>query len=139
MVMVLGLVAGLSACSGSSDGNAAPTWTASSYDTGLTIEDGTDAVQNIKNLTAVSSDADGDTITYSIVSISVPHVADQVAWDNSVDITPAGVLIVQNLMTNDPNFDAAAGSNPIVSVTVKATATGGSNNTVVKFTFVNVQ
>ena len=52
------------------DANHAPVWTASSYNTGLTIEDTTDNAQTIKDLTAVSSDADGDAITY----LSLIHI-----------------------------------------------------------------
>jgi hypothetical protein len=110
--------------------NSAPTWTASSYDTGLTITDASDAEQIIKDLTAVSSDADGDPITYSIVSISVPN--QQISWNNSV-VIESGVLKVKNLMTND------AETNGNVVVTVRATATGGSSDTTVSFTFNNVQ
>lgn len=110
--------------------NQAPKWTANSYDTGLTIEDGTDAVQNIINLKSVSSDADGDTITYSIVSVSVP--GQQAEWSSSISIS-SGVLIVKNLKTNDPN------DNGQVTIVVKATATGGSANTSIKFNFNDVQ
>ena len=112
--------------------NHAPTWTASSYATGLTITDASDAEQIIKDLTAVSSDADGGAITYSVVSISVPNSVEQTSWNNSVVIN-SGVLQVQNLMTNDPDV------NGVVTVTVKATSTGGSSDTTVSFTFNDVQ
>jgi hypothetical protein len=111
------------------DPNTRPTWTASSYNTGLTIEDVTDAVQNIMDLKAVSSDADGDAITYSIVSISAP--SEQAEWNNSISIS-SGVLIVKNLKTNDP---ATSGQ---VIVVVKASAKGGSANTSIKFNFNDV-
>ena len=110
--------------------NAAPTWTASSYATGLTITDGSDTTQTIKDLTAVSSDADGDTMTYSIVSISVP--GEQSIWNNSI-VIESGILKVKNLMTNDP---ATSGT---VTVTVRVTATGGSSDSTVSFTFNDVQ
>ena len=110
--------------------NLAPTWTQSSYNTGLTITDRTDAAQTIQDLTTISSDPEGDPITYSIVSVSVP--SDQAAWDNSVVIN-SGVLQVQNLMTNDPNTSGT------VTVTVKATSSGGSATTTISFTFNDVQ
>ncbi len=112
--------------------NVAPTWTSSSYATGLNITDAADTAQTIKDLTAVSSDADGDTISYSVVSVSVPSSFDQTAWTNSVYIEN-GILKVHNLMTNNPNWSGT------VTVTIIATATGGSNNTTVSFTFTDVQ
>ncbi|RLA84247.1 MAG: hypothetical protein DRG78_01940 [Epsilonproteobacteria bacterium] len=112
--------------------NSAPTWTASSYDTGLTITDANNNVQIIKDLTAISSDNDGDSITYSIVSISVSNSLEQTIWNNSVYIDN-GVLKVHNLQTNNPDF------NGNIIVTVKAIATGGSNTTTVSFSFNDVQ
>ena len=64
--------------------NVAPTWTASSYVTGLTIDDADDGDRVILDLTGVSSDVEGDVISYSVVSISVPAPADQTKWDNSI-------------------------------------------------------
>jgi hypothetical protein len=52
--------------------NLAPVWTASSYNTGLTIQDNDDNPIVLKDLASVSSDSEGDEITYSIVSISYP-------------------------------------------------------------------
>ena len=112
------------------DANNAPVWTASSYDTGLEIIDDNDNPKTIKDLTAVSSDADA--ITYSIVSVSVPDSADQSAWNNATYIEN-GVLKVKNLVTLDPNYDGT------VTVTISASATGGSNNTTVSFVFRNTQ
>ena len=112
--------------------NNAPTWTASSYNTGLTVRDNTNDAITIKDLISISSDNDGDAITYTIVSISVPHSNDQTAWNNSVYIDN-GVLKVHNLTINDPDMDGT------VTVTIKATAIGGSNNTNVSFTFGNTQ
>jgi hypothetical protein len=109
--------------------NQAPTWTQASYDTGLTIEDTTDASQTIMDLTTASSDADGDTISYSIENISAPD--DQTIWNNSLYVDN-GVLKVQNLLTNDPNFEGT------VTVTVKASDNSLSNDTNVSFTFSNV-
>jgi hypothetical protein len=109
--------------------NLAPTWTATSYNTGLTINDSSDAEQTIQDLTAISSDVDGDTITYSIVSIDVP--AEQIEWNNSIYLDN-GILKVQNLQTNDPDTSGT------VTVRVKATAIGGANDTNVSFTFNNV-
>jgi len=110
--------------------NTPPKWTASSYDTGKTIEDSTDSTQTIMDLKPVSSDADGDAITYSIVSVNVP--GQQTEWNNSISIS-SGILVVQNLKTNDPE------TNGNVSVVVKASAKGGSANTTISFTFRNVQ
>ena len=112
--------------------NQAPEWTQASYDTGLTIDDSTDDTRNIMDLKFVTSDAENDPITYSIVSISVP--GQQIEWDNSV-VIESGVLKVKNLMINDPD------TNGNVIVTVKAEATGGSNNADITFTFTfnNVQ
>jgi len=112
--------------------NAAPTWTANSYNTGLTITDANDDVKIIKDLTAISSDAEGDAITYSIVSISVPDTDDQARWNNSVYIDN-GTLKIHNLTTNNPTHDGT------VTIIVKATATGGSNNATIDFTFTDVQ
>lgn len=109
--------------------NNPPAWTASSYDTGLTIEDTTDADQTIMDLKPVSSDPEGDPITYSIVSVAAPD--EQAEWELSIAIQ-SGVLIVKNLMTNDPD------TSGLVTVVVKATATGGSVKTSVKFNFNNV-
>jgi hypothetical protein len=112
--------------------NKPPKWTASSYNTGLTIEDGTDAVQNIKNLKSVSSDPEGDTITYSIVSVSSPDSAENSVWSASLSIS-SGSLVVKNLKSNDPD------SIGVVNVTIRATAKGGSANTTIKFNFNDVQ
>ncbi len=109
--------------------NTAPTWTASSYDTGITVDDANDDPKTIKDLTAVSSDAEGDSISYSIVSISVP--GQPVEWQNSIYIEN-GVLKVHNLLTNDPE---TVGD---VIVTVRATADGGSNDATVQFHFNDV-
>ena len=111
--------------------NNAPVWTASSYATGLTVDDTSDNAITIKDLTAVSSDADGDTITYSIVSISQPEPLDQTIWNNSV-VIQSGVLKVQNLLTQDPNTSGT------VTVTVRASDGSSSNDTTVSFTFNNV-
>ena len=111
--------------------NLAPTWTASSYDTGLTIRDDNDDPKTIKDLTAVSSDADGDAIAYSIVSISTPSVNDDTIWNNSVYIEN-GVLKVHNLITNDPTFDGT------ISVVVKVSDGTSSSNTTVNFDFLNL-
>ena len=111
-------------------GNYTPIWTASSYATGITVRDNTNSAITTKDLTAISSDAENDTITYSIVSINVPHSNDQTAWNNSVYIE-SGVLKVHNLTTNDPDIDGT------VTVTIKATATGGSNNTTISFEYLN--
>lgn len=112
--------------------NAAPTWTAASYTTGITVDDTTDAAQTILDLTTVSSDADGDTITYSIVSVTVPFAGEQTIWNNSINIDGSGVLVVTNLTTNNPGF------NGDITVKVKATSTGGSSDTDVTFAFNNV-
>lgn len=122
------LVQGTSECEDTS--NTAPTWTQASYDTGLTIEDSTDNPQTIMDLVPVSNDLEGDPITYSIVSISVP--GQPISWDNSI-VIESGFLKVINLMTND------AEANGDVTVTVKAEAIGGSSNADITFTFNNVQ
>jgi hypothetical protein len=113
------------------DANHAPVWTASSYNTGITVDDTSDNAITIKDLTAVSSDADGDVITYSIVSVSVPSSADQTHWNNSVAINN-GVFQVHNLTTNDPDF------NGDITVTVRASDGSSSSDTTVTFTFNNV-
>jgi hypothetical protein len=115
------------------DANHAPVWTASSYNTGLTIDDADDGVRTILDLTTVSSDEDGDTITYSIVSVSVPDVSDQTAWNNSLSIDSNGVLIASNLQTNDPNTGGD------VTVTVRASDGSASNDITVTFTYNDVQ
>ncbi len=112
--------------------NSAPTWTASSYNTGLTVRDLDNNSITIKNLTALSSDNESDTITYSIVSISVPSSFDQNDWDNATFIE-SGVLKVKNLMAVNPHWDGT------VTVTVKATATRGSNNTNISFEYNDFQ
>ena len=111
--------------------NQAPVWTQSSYNTGLTIEDDSDVVKSILDLTTVSSDADGDTITYSIISITVP--GSQTAWNNSLSIDANGILNASNLQTNDPNIDGD------ITVVVRATDGSASNDTEVIFGFNNVQ
>jgi hypothetical protein len=113
--------------------NLAPTWTASSYNTGIDINDSTNAQQTIFDLTTVSSDFDGDEITYSIENITPPHVGDQTRWENSTYIDASGVLKVQNLTINDPNIDGT------VIVTIRATADGGYNDANVSFTFTDTQ
>jgi hypothetical protein len=110
----------------------APTWTATSYDTGLTISDDNDDPKTIMDLKSVSSDADGDTLIYSIVSISTQNVNDDIPWTNSLSIQN-GILQAQNLVTNDPNFDGT------VTVTVKASDGTSSSNTTVNFDFLNYQ
>lgn len=113
------------------DANHAPVWTASSYNTGLTIDDADDADRNILDLTTVSSDADGDAITYSIVSVSVPSSDQQIEWNNSMYIS-GGVLKAHKLKSNDPD------TNGDVTVTVRASDGSVSNDTTVTFTFNNV-
>ena len=114
------------------DANQAPTWTATSYATGITVDDNSgDGAVTLKDLTTVSSDNESDTITYSIVSISVPDSADQATWNNSIYLDN-GVLKVRNVQSNDPNYDGT------VSAIIRATATGGSNDTTISFTFTDV-
>jgi hypothetical protein len=112
--------------------NQAPTWTQASYNTGLTIDDSSNAEQTIQDLTAISSDTEGDTITYSVVSVDSPHPLDDSVFENSLFID-SGILKIQNLQTNNP---ATSGTTTIV---VRATATGGYNDTNVSFEFNDVQ
>lgn len=113
--------------------NSAPVWTESSYDTGLTITDADDTAKVILDLSAVSSDADGDDITYTVenVSSSVAPLDEQKIKDSLY--VDSGVLKIHNLNTNDPDSDAT------ITITVNASATGGSNNADIVFTFDNVQ
>jgi len=110
--------------------NHAPVWTASSYDTGITVDDSSDNAITIKDLTAVSSDADGDNLTYTIVSITPSISGDETAWNNSVYIDN-GILKVHNLLTNNPNIDVT------VSVVVKVSDGTSSSDTTVNFDFLN--
>ena len=112
--------------------NHAPKWTQSSYDTGLTIRDDNDDPKTIMDLTSVSSDADGDSLSYSIVSISTPNINDDIPWENSLYIEN-GVLKAKNLVANDPDFNGA------VSVVVKVSDGTNSSNTTVNFDFLNYQ
>jgi len=110
--------------------NHAPVWTASSYNTGITVIDDNDNAKIIKDLTAVSSDADGDNLTYTIVSVTPSNNGDQTAWNNSVYVEN-GVLKVHNLLTNNPNIDVT------VSVVLKVSDGTSSSNTTVNFDFLN--
>ena len=110
--------------------NHAPQWTQSTYDTGLTIIDDSDAPKTIMDLTSVSSDADGDNLTYTIVSVTPSLSGDETAWNNSVYIDN-GILKVHNLLTNNPNLDVT------VSVVVKVSDGTNSSNTIVNFAFLN--
>jgi hypothetical protein len=83
-------------------------------------------------LTAISSDTEGDTITYSIVSVDSPHPLDDSVFENSLFID-SGILKIQNLQTNDP------GTSGTTTIVVRATATGGYNDTNVSFEFNDVQ
>ena len=111
--------------------NHAPQWTQSTYDTGLTIIDDSDAPKTIMDLTSASSDADGDNLTYTIVSVTPSNNGDQTAWDNSVYIEN-GVLKVHNLLTNNPNI------NGTISVVVRVSDGTSSSNTTVNFEFINL-
>ncbi|GEM_PF-4619164 len=111
--------------------NHAPEWTQSTYDTGLTIRDDSDDPKTIMDLTSVSSDADGDNLTYAIVSVTPSLSGDEIAWNNSVYIDN-GVLKVHNLLTNNPNI------NVTVSVVVKVSDGTSSSNTTVNFDFLNL-
>ena len=109
-----------------------PVWTQVSYDTGLTIQDSTDDPQDILDLNTVCSESNGNVITYSIVSISTPHdAADLAAWTDSIYIEN-GVLKVHNLVTNDPNWEGN------VTTMVNATAVDGSSDANISFAFDNV-
>ncbi len=112
--------------------NHAPQWTQSTYDTGLTIRDDSDAPKTIMDLTSASSDADGDNLTYTIVSVTSPNSNDNIPWSNSLFIQN-GILQVKNLVINDPNFDG------IVSVVVRVSDGISSSNTTVNFDFLNYQ
>lgn len=112
--------------------NHAPQWTQSTYDTGLTIRDDSDAPKTIMDLTSASSDADGDNLTYTIVSVTSPNAGDQTTWNNSVYIEN-GVLKVKNLVANDPNGEGT------VAVEVKVSDGTSSSNTTVNFNFLNYQ
>jgi len=112
--------------------NTPPKWTEPTYTSGVTVKDNTDSTQTIMDLKPVSSDADGDAIAYSIVSISNPDAAEIARWQSSLSIN-SGVLVVKTLKTNDPD------SSGDIKVTIKASAKGGSATTVVKFTFVDTQ
>lgn len=117
-------------CVSSGDSNTAPTWTQASYSTGIIVDDTTDTAQIIKDLTAVSSDADDDLITYRIISITIANPGEQTAWNNSV-VIQSGVLKVQNLAVNDPDTSGT------IIVKVRATSIGGSSDTNVVFAFNN--
>lgn len=112
--------------------NNTPQWTQSTYDTGLTIRDDSDAPKTIMDLTSASSDADGDNLTYTIVSVTSPNAGDQTTWNNSVYIEN-GVLKVKNLVANDPNGEGT------VAVEVKVSDGTSSSNTTVNFDFLNYQ
>ena len=113
--------------------NHAPVWTASSYNTGLTIRDDNNNPKIIKDLTAVSSDVDGNTLTYTIVSVTSPSVNEDTAWSNLLYIEN-GVLKVKNLLTNANNIDF----NGQISVVVKVSDGTSSSNTTVNFDFLNL-
>ena len=122
----------MSVTANAAPGNQPPEWTQASYDTGLTITDANDDPKVILDLASVSSDPEGDTITYSIINIIVPAGENPDYWTNSLYVEN-DTLKVHNLMTNDPNISGT------IIVTVKAEATGGSNNTDISFTFDDVQ
>ena len=113
--------------------NQPPEWTQASYDTGLTITDANDDPKVILDLASRCSDPEGDTITYTVESVhSSGAPLDEPKIKNSLYVEN-GVLKIHNLMTNDPDFDGT------ITVTVKASATGGSSNTDILFVFHNTQ
>ncbi len=112
--------------------NNAPIWAQPSYDTGLTIQDLTDDPKTIFDLSAVSSDEDGDTITYSVESVSSPGGVEDNKFMSSLFVEN-GILKIENLITNDPNNDG------LITITVKASDGTAFNNADISFTFQDVQ
>ena len=113
--------------------NTAPTWTASSYDTGVTVYDDLNTNQIVLDLTTISSDTDGDNVNYSIISVSkVPNISDQDEWNNSININNNNVLVVSNLMNENPFVSGN------VSVIIRVSDDLLINDTNVSFYFQNV-
>lgn len=133
--VVLDVVAGVDVVSTTlnvSTINAAPTWTASSYASGVTVTDADDTVKVIKDMNGLCTDADGDAITISEGSVTTQATGDNAKMQSSLFID-SGIIKIQNLMTNDP---AITGT---ITLTVNCSATGGSDSTDVSFTFTDVQ
>ncbi|MDC0506106.1 hypothetical protein OAN96_00765 [Candidatus Gracilibacteria bacterium] len=85
--------------------NVAPTFDMPVFDTGLTITDGTDAAQNILDLTSVSSDGNsGDNLTYRIVDATYPG-NEAPLYAGVLDINSSGFLQASNLASADPDLD----------------------------------
>lgn len=109
----------------------APKWNSSTIASGTNFNDANNNSITIIDLSTVSSDPNGNPITYTLVSVS-GNAVDQTAWNNSTSIS-GNNLIVQNLQTNDPNITG------IVTFRVRATSTGGSSTTDITANFTDVQ
>lgn len=105
-----------------------PIWDSEIIASGVSVTDANNNLTVIQDLSAVSSDPKGATITYSIVSVSSVAPADKTKFENSLSIS-GNNLVIQNLQANDP------GTSGTISVVVKATSTTGSNNATITFNF----
>ena len=116
--------------------NQAPVWTQSVYhvwtfrDRNTADDTPINTPQTLLNLNDNVSDANGDTISFSIVSISVPDTIEQGEWNRAIQINN-GVLQLVNLGNEDPD------SNWTISIVVQARDWTTTENTTINFIFRN--
>jgi len=112
--------------------NTAPVWTQTSYNTGLTVQDNDDSVNVIQDLSTISSDNEGDSITYTIEDVSVPFPTEKSYWLNALYLENK-TLKVRNLFSIDPDVDGE------IVVTIKASDGIKSSNANISFLYHDTQ
>ena len=83
------------------------------------------------NLGSVSSDKEGDPISYQIVDRKVVYDPNIDCMDSTINFDPSTDIYIENKILKVRDMDTCG--TDYVLVTIRATAKGGSSNTQVKF------
>ena len=106
--------------------NTAPVWTKKLYEIVLNSPNGT-----VLNLGSVSSDKEGDPISYQIVDRKVVYDPNIDCMDSTINFDPSTDIYIENKILKVRDMDTCG--TDYVLVTIRATAQGGSSDTQVKF------
>ncbi|HEY9034820.1 MAG TPA: hypothetical protein VIN71_12830 [Pseudomonadales bacterium] len=98
--------------------NMPPQWAFAEYDSGVTVNDATDELQTVIDLTTISSDPNNDELTYFVVMVTSYGINDVSIWYDAFCVEN-GVLKVGNLKTSNPEeefLDDSSGTRVYVSI-----------------------
>lgn len=111
--------------------NDTPTFTQSIYETGITVTDASNAAQNILDLNSVTSDSNGDPLSFTIVSFTTPFDNGEITLFENVFQINSGILQAVDLFTGDPDLDGD------ISITVQVSDGVSSSVATVNLMFGN--